>query len=472
MTLEMQPAGLGRTDAVANDKSRLGGWRTVLFATPAFPLSAMLLPFLIYLPDYYARELGLDLAIMAGVLFIARIADMVFDPIMGLAIDRSRPRMGRYRAWFLGGVPVAVIAVFMLYNAPVGVGGAYLLLWLVLANLGQSASYLSHISWAAAAAKSYDQRSNVFGWLMVFGVLGMFVIMALPPVASLVFGWDRSESVGSMGWLMIAALPIAALITVAAVGEPAPKPMIVRPNMREMLGLARHGNVMRLLIVDTMWAIGPAVAGTLMFAYFDSLKHIDRDVAGLALLSYFVGGMIGAPLWIRISKLRNKHSALFWSGMTYAVVQSAIMLAPPGDVTLMLIMMGIAGLPSNAGPILIRSMMADVADEVRLKSGVDRLSLLMALLSSISKIGTAAMTALAFYILSVVDFDIKVGRDNAQTGLWTLAILFAVLPALSGLLTALAIWGYRLDSKAHADIREKLDEMDARAKSGELVEKT
>ena len=462
--VETPPAGPG-PQCTAKAPHRLQGWRSLAFASPSFALTAMLLPVLMYLPDYYARDLGLDLAVVAFVLTTVRMADIAFDPVIGLAMDRSRPRTGRYRTWFVAGLPLAIIAIYMLYNAPVGVTGAYLFLWLAAANVGQSVSYLAHISWAASSARTYDHRSNIFGWLMVFSVLGMFLIMALPPVLSLAFGWERSAGVRAMGWLMIASLPLTGLLALAAIREPPERPVLVRPSRKELFALVRRGLVVRLIGADIVWGIGPSVAAALLFAFFDSLKLIERDLAGLALLAYFIGGMIGAPLWVRIAKRTGKHHALLCSGLTYAVVQSAILLVPPGNVAFALILMAIAGLPSNAGPILIRSMMADVADEVRLATGVDRLSLLLSLLSSIGKIGPALMTGLALYILSLVDFDIRLGSGNSTEALWTLAVLYAIVPASTGLLTAWVIRGYRLDAAAHAEIRRQLDERDAMARA-------
>ena len=462
MTTDASTATPGREQS-AERRNALHGWRTMAFASPSFALTAMLLPVLMYLPDYYARDLGVDLAVVAFVLTTVRIADIAFDPVLGLMMDRSHPRTGRYRTWFVCGIPLAAIAIYMLYNAPVGVSGAYLFLWLAAANVGQSVSYLAHISWAASAARSYDHRSNIFGWLMVFSVLGMFLIMALPPVLSLTLGWERPHAVQSMGWLMIASLPLTALLAIAAVGEPPRRPTLVRPSRQDLLALLRRGLVVRLIAADIVWGIGPSVAAALLFAFFDSLKLIERDLAGLALLAYFIGGMLGAPICVRIAKRTGKHRALLWSGLTYAVVQSAILLVPAGNVPLALAGMAIAGLPSNAGPILIRSMMADVADEVRLATGVDRLSLLLSLLSSIGKIGPAVMTGLALYALSLADFDIALGARNSTESLWLLGFLYAIVPAATGLLTAWVIRGYRLDATTHADICRQLDERDRTA---------
>ena len=90
------------------------------------------------------------------------------------------------------------------------------------------------------------------------------------------------------------------------------------------------------------------------------------------------------------------------------------------------------------------------------------MSLLMSLLSSIGKIGSAVMVGVSLYILSLSHFDMKAGAGNSADSLMTLALLYAVLPASTGLLTAWIIRGYRRDSAAHAEIRAQLDARDAR----------
>ena len=59
---------------------------------------------------------------------------------------------------------------------------------------------------------------------------------------------------------------------------------------------------------------------------------------------------------------------------------------------------------------------------------------------------------------------------NSSEALWTLGILYAIVPALTGLLTAWVIRGYRLDSATHAEIRRQLDERAAAARIDEAAE--
>lgn len=445
----------------------LGFWRRLAFSSPAFPLSAMLLPVLIYLPDYYARDLGMDLAVLAGVMMAVRLFDLWFDPFLGVAMDKTNSRFGRYRPWFLAGAPISLVAIWMLFMAPVGMTGTYLLFWLIAAYIGQSMGQLGHMAWAAAASPAYDQRSRVYGWILALSISGTFTIMATPPFARVVLQIDHAQSVKAMGWLVIAVLPVTVLLALLTAREPPTPPPAAKAALRNYVDLIRRGRVARLLAADIAWGTAPALAATLLFAYMDGLKGLPREISGLILLVYFVGGMVGAPVWTWLARRFSKHKAMMFAGLTYAVFQSAIMLAPTHNVALVALAMFLAGLASTSGQILFRSMMADIADEERLHSGVDRTGLLFALLTGSVKIGSALAVGAGLYTLKVVDFDFAQGAANSAQALQTLSVLFCLVPASLGLVTAAIISGHKIDAAAHAEIRRRLDARDAELRSAE-----
>ena len=58
--------------------------RTLLaYGCPGLPLAALGLPLYVYLPGYYADELGLGLSAVGAILLIARLFDVFSDPIVG-----------------------------------------------------------------------------------------------------------------------------------------------------------------------------------------------------------------------------------------------------------------------------------------------------------------------------------------------------------------------------------------------------
>lgn len=443
---------------------RHGPWRLAAFAAPGLPLAAMVMPAVVYLPDYYATELGVSLAVVAFAFTAVRAFDLVFDPALGFIMDKTRTRFGRFRPWFVAGAPIAMLAVWMLFMAQPGIGAGYILTWLIVAFVGQSMGQLGHMAWAAAAAGEYDERSRIYGWMQVLTMAGMITILAMPPLMKLLFGADHADGVRAMGWFVIALLPPTFLLALLAMPEPAPvrRADAERADWRSYLALLRRGSVLRLLAADIAWGTGPSLSGGLFFFFFAAHKGLDRGAAGLLLLVYFMGALAGAPIWPRLARRLGKHRAMMAAGVAYAVAQLSVLATPAGPVAGGVLIF-LAGLPFSAGPILLRSMMADVGDEERLESGHDRTGLLFSLLVGSVKIGSTLAVGIGFKALDIASFDPGLGGGNSEAALVTLAVLFAGVPALLGLAAAWLISGHRLDSTAHAAIRARLDERDGAA---------
>ena len=108
----------------------------VAYALPALALAMPTLPVYVYLPTFYAQDLGLGLAITGAALMAARVLDVVTDPLIGIVSDRSRWRWGRRKPWILVGAAVAALSILQLFQPPTAVGGGHLTLWAILLYLG------------------------------------------------------------------------------------------------------------------------------------------------------------------------------------------------------------------------------------------------------------------------------------------------------------------------------------------------
>ena len=111
---------------------RLSNWRLSAFALPCLPLAALGLPLVVYLPEYYANDLGLNLSIVGATFMMVRIIDIMIDPFLGAAMDRYRSRFGRFRPAMLLGAPLLAIGAYMLFMAQKGIGPVYLIFWLTV----------------------------------------------------------------------------------------------------------------------------------------------------------------------------------------------------------------------------------------------------------------------------------------------------------------------------------------------------
>src|SRR5690242_14744986 len=68
--------------------------RLAAFAIAALPAASLGLPLSVYLPNYYASHLGLNLAIVGASFSAVRLLDIFFDPFIGVVIDATRTPFG------------------------------------------------------------------------------------------------------------------------------------------------------------------------------------------------------------------------------------------------------------------------------------------------------------------------------------------------------------------------------------------
>ena len=168
----MRPtAGRRRLSTGSAGADRLPLSRIMAFSTLSLPLGALAVAIAVYLPPYFASHLGVSLTVVGGAWALVRILDLFVDPVLGMVMDRTRTPFGRYRLWTVLGAPILMIALYALFEAPQGVGGAYLIAWLLVMYLGQSILVLGQSAWGATLSPAYHERSRLFGALAAVGVV-------------------------------------------------------------------------------------------------------------------------------------------------------------------------------------------------------------------------------------------------------------------------------------------------------------
>ncbi|MEK9824487.1 MAG: MFS transporter, partial [Gammaproteobacteria bacterium] len=101
------------------------------------PMAAMGMPIAVYLPRFYSEGMGLSLITVGTIFTVARIWDVITDPIMGMLIDKFDTRWGRRKHWIALSIPLLVLSVWMVFiPSKEDVTAFYLLFWLILLYVG------------------------------------------------------------------------------------------------------------------------------------------------------------------------------------------------------------------------------------------------------------------------------------------------------------------------------------------------
>lgn len=436
---------------------RRSSWSLAAFASPNIPIAALGLPLVVYLPEFYVSTIGLSLAAVGAAFLFVRVIDIALDPFLGGLMDRTRTRLGRFRPWLLAGMPVVAIGALALFMGEPGASALYLWSWLLVTYAGYSMVVLSHTAWGGVLSTDYAQRSRVYGWWQAGNMAGMILVLCLPPLLVGVFKADQAEGVRAMGWFIVALLPITILLAVRVVGEPAAPLVRHAAGIRQYLALLGRPSVRMLLLADLLMGLAPGIAGALFLFFFERIKHFDKTQSGVLLMIYFLAGLLSAPLWPLLAKRVGKHRALAVAAVIYAIVQVAAVFTPEGNSGVGAVILILAGVPYTAAPVLVRAMMADIGDEERLTSGVDRTGLLYAILTGTVKMGYALAIG-AFPVLQWLGFDPKVPSVSGDTAL---IAMYAVVPAAMGLVVAAIMLRYPLDAARVAEIQRQLAARDA-----------
>ena len=444
---------------MSDDGARLSAARLTGFTSPAVPVAAIGLPFIVHLPPYYVSELGLGLGTVGLIFLLVRAIDLPLDPVLGHFIDRTGSRLGRFRPWLLGGAAVMIIASYLVFMARPGITPVAAFAALMLLYAGVSSFQLSHFAWASTLSADYDQRSRIFGWLQTMAVFGMILVLMLPPIASRVLASkDAGLGIHAMGWFVIATVPISVLLVLDTTREPRPMVARLEPRWRDMLELFRNRLMIRLLVADMLAGIAPGITGSLFIFYFEHRLGFGASVASLLLLVYFVAGMLAAPLWMRLAVRIGKHQTATVAALTFCVTNGAVVLLPTHDMTSAVVGMAFAGLPYAAFPFLMRAMLADVIDADRLATGMDRTGLFSAVLTTTTKVAYAVPIGIIYPILGMIGFSGKAGTTNTPGAITGLVVLFVGAPVVVMLIAAWVIARWPHGAREHAAVQAGLAE--------------
>jgi len=429
------------------------------FAAAGLPLGALQLALTVQLPRYFASHMGLSLAVVGAAFALVRAIDIPLDPLLGLAMDRTRSRFGRYRLWAIGGPPVMMAALYVLMHPPVAVGQAFLITVLLVMYLGNSAVYLAQLAWATTLAPTYQERSRIFAAIIWLSVLGSVAVLVVPVVMGRL-GYSDAQGVEAMIWFVIIAAPVTTLLMVARTPERIAPDHAVHFSLRDYGRLATRPNVVRLIASDFFIQLGPGWMAALYLFYFTTRRGFDVGQANLLLLLYIAAGFVGAPAVAWLAARLNKHRALIVCTTSYSLCLMAIPFLPYGNMLAALPLMLVAGAGFAGFLVSLRALTADIADEIRLETGREWTGLIFALTNATTKLATAMAIFLTFRVLSEVGFNPKVGAENTEAALRGLELAFLAGPIVFVMLGGLCFVGYKLDHVRHAEIRRRLEARD------------
>jgi GPH family glycoside/pentoside/hexuronide:cation symporter len=455
-------------DAAAGGHARLSRRQLFSYSIAELPMSMVATPVALFLPAFYTQDLGLGMASVGAILMLSRLWDVVTDPIIGFASDRTRTTIGRRKPWILAGAPLVMVSIYSLFFPPAEVSIYYLLGWIMLLWLGWTLFNIPYYAWGAELSPEYTERTRITGWRSISGLLGTLIAIAIPAVLQQVYGWGgrTSETILLIGVTALCLMPICIGITAAMVPE---RNNFVPARIKMWAGLKLmwgNGPFRRLLFAFLFSSLAVALT-TPIFVLFISHVIGDPTATPKIIVFHYMAYIAGVPFWMWLARKTDKHITWLCSISLMGLMFPQFMWVGEGDIMLTLLIMIVIGFGAGNNNVVPASMKADVIDLDAVESGEDRAGLFFAAWSTATKLVGALGVGISMPLLAWVGFDPGIRNEAEQLRLFQSYFSFA--PVLFYLLSAALVIGYPITRLTHAKIRRQLAEREDQA---ELIGQT
>ncbi|HEY5624824.1 MAG TPA: MFS transporter, partial [Gammaproteobacteria bacterium] len=366
---------------------RVSNLRMVGFSLPAMSLNTLLTAVFVFIPALYAEHRGLGTAVVGAIFLAAKFVDMIAAPLWGVFMDTYETRWGRRRPWLALSAPILMVAIYLAYIPAEDATGLYLFLTLSLLYFGWDAWTISHTAWALELSRDYDRRSRITGFLQVLVIGGGLLAGLVPALMERAGSPTYEETAAGIGWFLIVFMPITCVICLLSVPE---RHTPDRPHLGFRKGAALLlGNIalFRLLITNALLTFSTYFVQGLFFFYVAYTLNME-DQAGFVLMFLIIGGLIGLPVWVKISQSLSKHRALQAAVTTGAIAPLVLIALPSQQLALAIAAFMLVGLNTSANEFLPRAMMADICDQDHLESGSERMATYYSMLQLSSKLAS------------------------------------------------------------------------------------
>lgn len=421
------------------------------YGLPGLPLAVLGLPLYVFLPAFYAQAFGISLTAVGAVLLVARLFDVITDPLVGHLSDHTRSRFGRRKLWMLAGAPLLLIGVTFLFLPAGAPGTAYLLVFSLITYLGWTLVALPYTAWGAELSPDYHQRSRIAASREGFVIAGSLLAAAAPVLLG--HGEDTGATLAGLALWLWVLIPASLLLLFWRVREPERRhaPVAWSEGWRILLVNAPFK---RLLLAYVLNGTANALPATLFLLFVGHVLGVP-EVAGLLLLLYFAAGVLSLPLWLRLARHTSKHRTWTLSMLWACTVFLWVPFLSEGQVWAFAVICLLSGLSLGVDLALPSAIQADVVDLDTANGGGERAGVFFGLWGMATKLALALAVGIAFPLLQLAGFD--AGAENSAPALLWLALLYAGLPVLLKLAATALVWRFPIDAGAHARLRDHLD---------------
>lgn len=409
---------------------------------------------------------------ITGIMVACRIFDAFNDPIMGLIVDNTKSRFGKYKPWIAFGAFTSGIFTVLLFTDFRVSQGQYIVVFGILYLMWGITFTTNDISyWSMLPSLSLEQKSRekIGAFARICANVGLFFVVAgIMPITKALGEHFHSLQKGYLAFacIVVTVMWVGQCITLLGVKEAVSTKKQEHTSLKQMVGVIfKNDQLLYTAISMALFMIG-YVTTTSFGQYFFKYAYGDETMYPIFAAILGISQILALLIFPAISKRMERKN--FYLMATCLVVAGYIVffLAPVNQM----IWIGLAGVLLFVGQAFIQLLMlmflADAVEYGFWKLGKRNDSVTFALQPFINKMGGAigsGVVSITVILSGIKDAD--TAKDVTKEGLFMMKSAMLIFPLIC-IVVGYFVYRrkYKIDQKMYEQIIRDLRER------GELLE--
>ncbi|WP_139993876.1 MFS transporter [Paenibacillus paridis] len=387
-----------------------------------------------YIVFYYVDVLGVEPGLISVAMVIHGIVNAVLNPLFGHISDRTSSRFGRRIPYMLFGM-VPLAALFTAIWFPLGTGTEVFWYFLTIVLLYDILFVMVVLNYSALFPEMFTtmkERATVSSWRQMFGIVGMIIGVALPPLVYGNLGW------GPMGAIFAG---IALVFFIVMVSSSKEKTVVDREKIGfvESLKFTFSNKAFVLFVIGSFFVQFTFAMLPAAIPFFTKYVLGAEDASNTILLgAIFIAAIPCVYLWGRLVQKWGARKTVLIAVSIYALAMVPFVFVSSvaaAALAAAAIGIGLAGLL-----VLLDVLLSEIIDEDEQRTKVRREGMYFGMNGFIVKWGVSLQAVVLGLILEATGY--KKDAVQAEAAVWGIRSMLSFIPFVALLIALVFFYLY------------------------------
>ncbi len=393
----------------------------IYYSLLAIPLAIVGLPLYIYLPTFYVSDVGINVALVGLILFIARLTDVFTDPFFGYLSDKSLEVFSSRKPIMIIGSIILILSFYALINPNLQYAKIWLFVFSVLIYAAWSMINIPYLTWSSEISEKYEDKTILNSSRELLAIVGVLIALLVPFIYNVSQNPQETLNILYISFLIL-FIPLFLLsMNTIKITTKVKSTKFSFKSIKEVY--KNFGDLKFLQIGYFLNNLANALPATL-FLLFVELVIQEKQSSGMVLILYFLSGVLALPFWYKLSNKIGKKKAWISSILLASSAFAFVPFLQEGDLNAFIVISIISGFSLGADMALPTAIQSDLVQKTK-SLNINISGLLFGIWTMITKFTLAIAVAFSFIILGVFDFEVS---NPSSSSLFVLSLFYGFIP--------------------------------------------